>query len=203
MQELDIEEFVVSDLVLRRTLLVDRTSTSRLATDLGIHPTIVHAIFEDLRDKRYLDVHGLEGNDYRFSLTSEGRAQANLRYERCAYAGIAPVSLDRYTAVVAMQKANVKVNTPLIKKAFADLVLEDRMFDQIGPAFRAQQSAFFYGPTGTGKTSICERLTRLYTDAIAIPYAVEVDGQIITVFDRSPSSPMVSIPVGSRVIARW
>ena len=201
MQELDIEEFVVSDIVLRRTLLVDRTSTSRLATDLGVHPTIIHAIFEDLRDKRYLDVHGLEGNDYRFSLTSEGRNQANLRYERCAYAGIAPVSLERYTSVVAMQKANVKVNTPLIKKAFADLVLEERMFEQIGPAFRAQQSAFFYGPTGTGKTSICERLTRLYTDAVAIPFAVEVDGQIITVFDPTMHRPLAQQPEG--LDPRW
>jgi hypothetical protein len=40
-----------------------------------------------------------------------------------------------------------------------------------------------YGPTGTGKTSLAERLLRVYGDLLVIPYAVEVDSQIIVLFD--------------------
>ena len=42
---------------------------------------------------------------------------------------------------------------------------------------------FLYGPPGTGKTSIANRITEIYHDYIWVPYAVEVDNQIITVFD--------------------
>jgi SpoVK/Ycf46/Vps4 family AAA+-type ATPase len=42
---------------------------------------------------------------------------------------------------------------------------------------------FLYGPTGNGKTSYSERLIRIYEDSVVIPYAVEVDGQIITIYD--------------------
>ena len=40
------------------------------------------------------------------------------------------------------------------------------------------------GPPGVGKTTIAETLSRvLAEDEVWIPYAVEVDGQIITVYD--------------------
>jgi predicted ATPase with chaperone activity len=41
-----------------------------------------------------------------------------------------------------------------------------------------------YGPSGTGKTTIAETLSRvLAEDAVWLPHAVEIDGQIITVYD--------------------
>jgi predicted ATPase with chaperone activity len=42
-----------------------------------------------------------------------------------------------------------------------------------------------YGPTGTGKTAIAENIPRVYGDSVWIPHAVEVDGQIITLYDSS------------------
>ena len=40
------------------------------------------------------------------------------------------------------------------------------------------------GPPGTGKTTMAESLSRvLAEDEVWIPYAVEVDGQIITIYD--------------------
>jgi len=35
----------------------------------------------------------------------------------------------------------------------------------------------------TEKTSIAERILRIYDDTVVVPYAVEVDGHIITLFD--------------------
>jgi predicted ATPase with chaperone activity len=40
-----------------------------------------------------------------------------------------------------------------------------------------------FGPSGNGKTSLAERLVRVYEDTVVIPYAVEVDGQVISVYD--------------------
>ena len=57
------------------------------------------------------------------------------------------------------------------------------LLDQLGPALISQNSIFLYGPTGNGKTSLAERMLRVYTDAVLIPYAMEVDNQIISVYD--------------------
>jgi predicted ATPase with chaperone activity len=57
------------------------------------------------------------------------------------------------------------------------------LLDQLGPALISQNSIFVYGPTGNGKTSLAERMLRVYQDAILIPYSVEVDGQIISLYD--------------------
>jgi len=70
-----------------------------------------------------------------------------------------------------------------LRRAFDDLVLPDGLLDQLGPSLIGHQSLFLYGGTGNGKTSIAERILRIYHDAVIIPYTVEVDGHIITMFD--------------------
>src|SRR6476661_8476160 len=64
-----------------------------------------------------------------------------------------------------------------------DLIVTDRLLDQLGPALISQKSIFVYGPTGNGKTSLAERMLRVYHDAVLIPYGVEVDGQVISLYD--------------------
>jgi predicted ATPase with chaperone activity len=81
------------------------------------------------------------------------------------------------------QKGTVGVNRSNLKELFSDLVLTDRLLDQLGPALNSQNSIFLYGPTGNGKTSIASRMARVYDDVIAVPYAVEFDRQIIVVYD--------------------
>lgn len=180
---LDIPFTTVVDLVLRRTMADDTTSIYRLSRSLGLSTGIIGDAFEELRAKKLLDVKSLSGNDYTFALTTVGREEARYRSEGCQYAGIAPVSLDTYTRAVALQRVSVTVNRRSIRDAFADLVVEDDMLDQLGPAFNSQHSVFFYGPAGTGKTSLAERLARLYTDWVIIPHAVMVDGHTVIIYD--------------------
>jgi hypothetical protein len=40
-----------------------------------------------------------------------------------------------------------------------------------------------FGPPGNGKTTFASRIAELYDDVIYIPYAVDIDGQIMRVFD--------------------
>ncbi len=54
----------------------------------------------------------------------------------------------------------------------------------------SQNSIFIYGPTGNGKTSLAERMLRVYKDAVLIPYAVEVDNQIISLYDPVVHNPL-------------
>jgi predicted ATPase with chaperone activity len=70
-----------------------------------------------------------------------------------------------------------------IERAFQDLVITPEVYNEIGPAINSAASIFLFGFPGNGKTSIAERITRLMGDDIFVPYAVEVNGQIIKVFD--------------------
>jgi hypothetical protein len=195
-KDLDISMMVVEDLFLRRTLLTDRTSTAKLSLDLGLDPRIIVSCFEQLKARKFLDVLKLEGNNYHFELTNLGRERAQASTDRCSYSDRAPVTLERYVEVVKLLKAEIQCSYADIRLAFSDLVMNRRTLDRIGPAFSAQQSIFFYGPSGTGKTSIAERLVRLYDDVVLVPVAVEVDGQIITVFDPTVHEPAGDLPQG-------
>ncbi len=199
--DLDIPYELVVDLALRRSFLDDTTSVSRLAETLGLPVKVIDIVFEELRTKKYADVQGLVGNDYIFSLTAAGKEQASERFGRSKYASVAPVSLASYTKVVMAQKPRPHVRRDDVRDAFSDLVVYDELIDQIGPAFTAQESLFLYGPSGTGKTSIGERLIRLYHDGVLVPRAVEVDGQIITVFDPLVHHPLEPQPQG--LDPRW
>jgi predicted ATPase with chaperone activity len=150
---------------------------------MKISPAIVQHLFEEMRKQQMIHVKGSTGLDYSFELTEAGRAFAAERSETSKYAGPVPVSLNEYFRAVGLQAAKVKVNRTDLRTAFADLVVPDSLLDQLGPALVSQRSLFLYGPTGNGKTSYSERLTRIYQDSILVPYALEVDGQIITVYD--------------------
>src|ERR1035438_8116151 len=115
-------------------------------------------------------------------------ARSKGRNEVCQYVGPAPVSIQQYQKVVRAQAAHVRLSRESLRQAFDDLVLPDGLLDQLGPSLIGHQSLFLYGATGNGKTSIAERILRIYHDAIVVPYAVEVDGHIISLFrsDRSP-----------------
>ncbi len=199
--DLDIPLSLVHDLVLRQTLVDGRTSTLQLSKKLAITPMFMTTIVEELRDLRYLEVQGLEGRDYLLAPTDAGRAQAADRMQLCRYVGAAPVSLANYTTVIRQQKAHPKVNLPALREAFSDLVISDELLKEVGPAAIAGGAMFLYGPPGTGKSSIAERLLRVYGDRVLVPYAVEVDGQIITVFDPVVHRPMEEQP--SDIDPRW
>jgi hypothetical protein len=123
------------------------------------------------------------GDDYSFRLTQKGRDLATERSELGQYAGPLPVSIGEYERATRAQAAHPKLTRAKLRQIFADMVVPDSLLDQLGPALISHRSIFLYGPTGNGKTSIAERLLRIYTDAVTVPYAVEVDGHVVTQFD--------------------
>jgi predicted ATPase with chaperone activity len=132
----------------------------------------------------------MSGNDYNFTLSAAGKQLAGERFQVSQYAGACPVSLKDYHAAIKAQSAKVNVDRQVLRDAFSDLIVTDRMLDQLGPAIISQTSIFVYGPTGNGKTSLAERMLRVYKDAVLIPYAVEVDNQIISLYDPVVHQPL-------------
>ncbi len=188
--ELGIPEPLVLDLVVRRMMVEGASSLTGLSRSLRLSIPIVDMVFKHMRQQQLVEVKGMHGNDYNFILSAAGKQLASERMQVSQYAGACPVSLKDYHAAVKAQTAKVNVDRQSLRAAFSDLIISDEMLDQLGPAIISQNSIFVYGPTGNGKTSLAERMLRVYRDAILIPYAVEVDNQVISLFD-----PVVHQPV--------
>jgi predicted ATPase with chaperone activity len=164
---------------------LDLFSVIDLSKHLRLSHTVGEEIFHRLRALQLCEVTGLSHNVPDLAITSRGRARALELLSLSQYASAAPVSLESYVKQVREQSIrNVEVHRTQVERAFRHLVLDSQMIDRFGTALNSGTSIFLYGPTGVGKTVIAETLSRvLAEDKVWIPYAVEVDGQIITVYD--------------------
>jgi hypothetical protein len=183
LEDLGIPRAVVADLILRYLWLHGAGSLASLHDSLKLSFPVLESLFHQFRQQQLLEVKGMTGNDYQFTLTAAGRALASSRNEVCQYVGPAPVSIVQYAKTVRAQAAKVRLSRESLRKAFDDLVMPDGLLDALGPSLIGHQSLFLYGGTGNGKTSIAERILRIYHDCVVVPYAVEVDGHIITLYD--------------------
>jgi hypothetical protein len=175
---------------LRRMLIEGFCSLQGLSRSLRLAVPIIDLAFKHMRGQQLVEIKGMTGNDYNFILSAAGKQLAGERFQVSQYAGACPVSLNEYHAATKAQSAKVHVDRQTLRAAYSDLVVTDRMLDQLGPAIISQNSIFVYGPTGNGKTCLAERMLRVYRDSVMIPYSVEVDNQIISVYD-----PVVHQPV--------
>jgi len=183
LQDAGLNQNMLVDLMLKLTLLEGATTLGRLAFQMKVSMVILDQLFKYFRREQLCEVKGMVGNDYELTLSTAGRKLAQDRYAISQYIGPAPVKLDDYCSAVKEQAAHHPVTRSMLNEVFFDLVIPDWMLDQLGPAILSGTTIFLYGPTGNGKTSIAERLVRIYKDYVYIPYAVEVEGQIINIFD--------------------
>ncbi len=176
---------LLEGLAMKILYLAGELSLAELGRRMHLGPDVIHELFEFIRKDKLVEVTGMTGGNHRIVATSKGQTEAQQILLRDMYAGPAPVSLESYVEVVRAQSVSeVVVHRPDLERAFDKLVLSSAMLDQLGAALVSGQSIILYGPTGTGKTAIAETLPRIYKDSVWIPHAVEVQGQIITVFDK-------------------
>lgn len=148
---------------------------------------VVDELAELAKKDRLIDVRsggGYSRLSYVFALTDLGLERTEKALRQSQYTGPAPVPLQPYCLMVAHQTVRqVEVDADWVRKAMSQLVISKTLLEQLGTAFNSGRSIFLYGPAGTGKSSISEALGRALAGDIYIPHAIEVDGQIIRVFD--------------------
>ncbi|OGP69495.1 MAG: hypothetical protein A2169_10345 [Deltaproteobacteria bacterium RBG_13_47_9] len=203
-KEIGVRRNLLEDLALKILYLVGEMSVHELARHLGLGLGMVEELFQRLRKDQLCQVTGMTGSVHRITTTSAGKSRALELLVQNQYAGPAPVSLEDYISRTRAQSVRGIMLTPRdMSSAFEHLVLDTQILDDLGTAVLSGHSIFLYGPTGTGKTSIAETLPRLfYHDQVLLPYAVEVDGQIITVYD-SVLHKKVEQPAASDHDGRW
>ena len=179
-------------------------STLDLSNHLRLSLAVAQEIFWFLRREQLCEVTGMVGSIHRLTCSTKGRERALQLLEVNHYAGPAPVSLEDYTAQVCAQAVTGKDVTPSdMTRAFADMVLQPDVLPKLGAAIQSGRAIFLYGPTGTGKTSVAERLGEVFGEhQVWIPHAVEVDGDIVSVYDPVVHSA-VETPPPSGTDRRW
>jgi hypothetical protein len=183
LDEVDVPESLILDLAIRHVSVRGTCSIEKLSQVMKLPLELTEGIFRRLNEQQYFEVRRMAGDDYIFSLSPGGKRMAAERAQSSRYTGPAPVSLKSWTAAVRTQIARVEVTRERLRRAFSDIVVGESLLDALGPALISQNAIFLHGPSGTGKTTVAERLMRVFDDAITVPWAVEVDGQVILVAD--------------------
>jgi predicted ATPase with chaperone activity len=199
-----IRRNLLEDLALKSLYLIGEMTLQELARHMGLTLPMVEELFQRLRKDHLIHVTGMAGNVHRVTTSSGGKSRALELLAQNQYAGPAPVSLEDYVQRIRGQSVrSMGVGPADVERAFEELVLDRQTLTQLGTALVSGRAIFLYGPTGTGKTSIAETLTKLfYDDLIWIPYAVEVDAQIITVYDSVVHQRVEQSPVPDQD-GRW
>jgi predicted ATPase with chaperone activity len=177
-----------SDLVLRALYLVGEMTGVMLVEMLHLpYEGVIDQAIAYLRREQMCEIKGTGGigeKAYRYQATSKGIERAKEIGERSQYVGPAPVPLSAYVEMMKTQTTQgLLVTEDAIKQAFAHLVISEALLHQLGPAINSGRSIFLFGHAGNGKTSIAEAAAALMSDAVLIPHAVVIDGQVIRVFD--------------------
>jgi predicted ATPase with chaperone activity len=184
---MDVHQSVLEDIALKILYLSSSLSILELSEKTKLSFEVAKELSFRLRTEMLCQVTGINGQIPQIGITSQGRTRAMELLAQCCYTGPAPVSLESYVAQTRRQSVrNVEVHAADIQRAFAHLVIDRETLRQFGTALNSGSSIFIYGPPGTGKTTVAETLSRVIAeDEIWIPYAIEVDGQIISVYDSA------------------
>ena len=184
LEEVGIRRGLLEDLALKILYLHGEMSLIQLSEHMCLSLGVIEEIFHFFRQEQLCEVKGMTAGTHRIVASQQGRQRAADLLSLNQYAGPAPVSLEDYSARVLMQSVrNTRIGPNDVQGALADLVLRDDLLLRIGTAVVSGTSMFLYGPPGTGKTSIATRLPSIYGDMVWVPYAIEVDNQIVTVYD--------------------
>lgn len=187
LDDIGVGRVVLENLALKLLYLSGSISVTQLADKMRLSYEVATELFYRLRADLLCQASGMTGNIPQMSITSQGRTRASDLLAQSQYSGPAPVSLERYVAQVRSQSVrDIVVHPEDVERAFARLVIDEKTLGKFGTALNSGSSIFLYGPPGTGKTTVAESLSRAFSeDLVWIPHSIEVDGQIITIYDPS------------------
>src|SRR5450432_951042 len=151
---------------------------------------IVTALVRMAVDRQLLHALGTRNSsnplDMGYAMTEAGQRRAVDAVQQSRYAGPAPIPIAEYCEQVNRQKlTNEVITMQRVDDSVGELDLPKNIIEQIGPALNSGRAILMYGPPGNGKTTVALRMTSVFHDIIFVPYAVEVEGQIIRFFDSS------------------
>lgn len=199
-----LEFTFLANLVLKTVSVDANCTTDRVADRVKLPTAIAEQLLQHLYHERFVEIQGLVGfHNHRYAMLDRGWERSHRLFEISGYVGPAPVSLEAYTAMIQSQERGREAVKPeVVRRALSHLVLAESTIQTIGLVVSARRSLFLLGSSGNGKTTIAKALHGAQGGELWIPYAIEVDGQVIKTFDVHNHEPVDPAPA-ERHDPRW
>src|SRR2546422_3594423 len=183
--DLGIGEGFLCDLALKHVAMLPEPTTTALAERLHLPRALTEEILQKLYREKLIEVRLQTAvGSTRYGMLDHGWDRLLRLLSICGYSGAAPVSLNDYAHMMRLQSIpSHPASMDTVRTAFHDLILPESLLQTLGCVINSRRSLFLTGLPGTGKTAVAERINNALPGSIWIPYAVEIDGQIIRVFD--------------------
>lgn len=183
--ELGVGEAFLCDLALKHVAMLPEPTTTAVAEHMHLPRALTEEILQKLYREKLIEVRLQTAlGSTRYAMLDHGWDRLVRLLAVCGYSGAAPVSLDDYAHMMRLQSIpSSPASMETVRQAFHDLILPESLLQTLGCVINSRRSLFLTGLPGTGKTAVAERINGALPGGIWIPYAVEIDGQIIRVFD--------------------
>jgi hypothetical protein len=203
--ETDVPESFLCDLALKIVAALPEPSTVNVTERLHLPRALTEEILQQLYREKLIEVKLQSAmGATRYGMLDRGWERLARARAFCGYDGPAPVSLRDYAHMMRLQAVPARHATmESVRAAFRDLVLPDSLMQTVGCVVNSRRSLFLSGPPGTGKTAVAERINASLPGAIWIPYAIEIDGQVIRVFDAHNHRPAAKDATPAEYDRRW
>jgi hypothetical protein len=203
--DIGISEQFLCDLALKHVAMLPEPTTTAVAERINLPRTLTEDLLQNLYREKLIEVKMQSAiGSTRYAMLDHGWDRLARLLSISGYVGPAPVSLRDYSHMMKLQ--SIPSNTASIdtvKQAFHDLILPDSLLQTLGCVINSRRSLFLTGLPGTGKTAVAERINNALDGGIWIPYAVEIDGQIIRVFDSHCHEPLSADETPIDFDRRW
>ena len=186
MSDLGLHLHFLADLALKAVSLEADATTARVAERLHLGILITDQILEQLCRDHLVEKRGVVGpHNHRFNMLDRGWETVARLLKANSYCGPTPVPLQAYADMVSQQvRSRPTVTQHALEEAMGKLVLSSAAKQVLGLVASSGRSLFLSGPPGNGKTEMARALVNALPGGFWIPYAIEIDGQIIQVFDE-------------------
>ena len=186
-EETGLPRSSIVDLILKALYSRGALQGRVLSETLALGFTLLDDLILGLQQRELVEVRGSHGHGragYTFGLTGAGIARAREAMEINRYVGPAPVPLATFIDRVRLQSyADQRFDHQALTGVLSDLVLKPELIQLLGPAVNSGSPIFLHGEPGNGKTAIAERVAKLGSDSVYIPHAIDVNGEIVLLFD--------------------
>lgn len=208
-----IEPTALLDLIIKGMYSESLETASQIVEALRLPHNIVGQLLTDAKERKLIEAMASAAQgEQRLALTRAGREWSADAISRCGYVGPAPVSLSEFQARIASQRvSNEHVTREDLDAAFGGLAMTERFISRLGPAVNSGSAILIYGPAGNGKTTVAEIVGKIFQNVIYVPYCVDIDGEIMKVYDPAVHHKVADAPEPagvsglrrSRVDTRW